>query len=246
MAAPLEPKLADLLVRLVELDAGEYQTFVPSFSGGGGDEADLIGLGEDAKVPEGPIRELADRDLLDMEVEPGKRLGKFRITPQGRSLAAQLATTGGGAIDLSWSFVSGILGEIYNLWRSENAPPLGVTGEAIQARTSSFVDSAQLASIIRELERAEWVECRTALGRALPRGVLPTPRTTALMEGWPTPDAKVVGEQFITQLEERIEEEPDEEKRSKLRQTLKTGGTTFRELSVEVAGAFLARQVGAS
>lgn len=59
-----------------------------------------------------------------------------------------------------------------------------------------------------------------------------------MMEGWPSPDARVVGEQFIAKLEERIEEEPDDEKRSKLRQALSAGGTTFRDVSVEVAGAF--------
>lgn len=100
MAALLDPKLAALLIHLVELDAGEYRTFHPHFPGGGGNEADLLDF-QHEKVPEGPIRELADRDLLDMEVAPGKRLGKFRITPEGRALTAQLAATGVGA--LSWS-----------------------------------------------------------------------------------------------------------------------------------------------
>lgn len=80
----------------------------------------------------------------------------------------------------------------------------------------------------------------------MPLAVRPSPRALALLEGWPSSDARVVGEQFLAHLEGRIEGEPDEEKRSKLRQALATGGTTFRELTVEVAGALLARQVGAS
>jgi hypothetical protein len=34
MAAPLDPKLADILVRLLRLDDGGYETFHPYFSGG--------------------------------------------------------------------------------------------------------------------------------------------------------------------------------------------------------------------
>lgn len=43
MAAPIGPKFADLLIRLLQLDGGNYDTFRPYFSGGGEREAELIG-----------------------------------------------------------------------------------------------------------------------------------------------------------------------------------------------------------
>lgn len=66
MSAPLEPPLAELLLRLVELDGGSYGTFVPYFSGESNPDAELIGH-EDVLIPPGPTRELADRGFLDME-----------------------------------------------------------------------------------------------------------------------------------------------------------------------------------
>jgi hypothetical protein len=46
-------------------------------------------------------------------------------------------------------------------------------------------------------------------------------------------------------LEEAIEAEPNEAKRSKLRAALATGGSALRDVAVEVAGTTLARSMGA-
>jgi hypothetical protein len=245
MATPLDPKLADQLVRLLQLDGGNYETFHPYFSGESEGEAELIGH-DDERVPEGPIKELDRLGYIDMRHEPGKRLGTFTITTEGRSLGGQLASAGDGAVDLSWPAVEPVLRQLHNIWKREGAPQLGISGSTIMGEIEPPMETAQFAAILQELARADWVEYRQGLGPPLPQGVRPTSRTLARFEGWPTEDAQIAGEQFVALLEARIEEEADEEKRSKLRQALKTGGTTFRELSVEVAGAFLARQVGAS
>jgi hypothetical protein len=244
MAPPLEPKLVDLLVRLVELDDGGYETFHPHFPGDGTPrEANLLNHGDET-IPEGPTRELADRGYLDMEPHPGKRLGKFRISERGRSLAAQLASVGEAAVDLSWSAVEPILIQIHKVWLSEGAPPLGIPGAMIVGKLQPQPETALFSAILHELQRGEWIEYRAGLGPPLPQGVRPTPKTIAYLEGWPTQDAQALGQQFVTRLEEAIEAEPDEVKRSKLRDALATGGSALRDVAVDVAGATLARSIG--
>ncbi len=242
MSAPLEPPLAALLIRLVKLDDGQYETFQPHFPGGGGREADLLGY--DEAIPEGPTKELANRGYLDMEPHPGERLGDFRISEQGRALAAQLASAGEGAVDLSWPVVEPVLRQIHNIWKREGAPQLGIPGAKIMGEIEPPMETAQFAAILQELARADWVEYRQRLGSSLPQGVRPTSRTIARFERWPTEDARIAGEQFVALLEERIDAEPDAEKQSKLRAALATGGTALKDLSVEVAAAIVARQVG--
>jgi hypothetical protein len=106
------------------------------------------------------------------------------------------------------------------------------------------METGQLAPILQELARAEWIEYRQLMGPPLPEGIRPTSRTLSRFEGWPTDDARIAGEQFVTLLEERVEAEPDDERRSKLRAALSTGGGALKDLSVEVAAAVVARQVG--
>jgi hypothetical protein len=242
MVAPLEPKLAELLVRLVEMDDGNYETFQPYFPGNGPlNEAILLNKREET-IPEGPTKELADRGYIDMEPTT-KRLGNFRISEQGRTLAAQLASVREGAVDLSWPTVEPILIQIHKLWLNEGAPPLGIPGSTVKANLSP-AETADLSAVLHELQRDGWIEFRAGLGPPLPQGVRPTSKTISYVEGWPTDDARIAGEQFVTLLEERVEAEPDEEKRSKLRAALSTGGTALRDLSVEVAAAVVTRQVG--
>jgi len=244
MASPLEPRLAELLIRLVTLDDGSYETFVPHFPGGGGDQAQLLTHGEEL-IPEGPTRELAGRGYLDMEPHPGKRLGKFRISERGRVLAAQLASAGPSSIDLSWSTVEPVLTEIHRVWLGEGAPPLGVPGAAISKELQPQLEVSHLSAILYELQRDEWIEYRAGLGPPLPQGVRPTSRTIAYLENWPSQDAQSLGRQFVVGLEEAIEAEPNEAKRSKLRAALATGGSALRDVAVEVAGTTLARSMGA-
>jgi hypothetical protein len=243
MAAPLDPKLADLLIRLLQLDGGNYDTFHPYFSGDSEGEAELIGH-DGERVPEGPIKELDRLGLIDMLPEPGKRLGTFTITTEGRSLGGQLASAGDGAVDLSWPAVESILRQIHNVWKREGAPELGIGGDAIQAQIEPPMETAQLVVILQELTRDEWLDTRSGWGPPLPMAVRPSSRTIARFEGWPTQDPRIAGEQFVALLEERIDAEPDAEKQSKLRAALATGGTALKDLSVEVAAAIVARQVG--
>jgi hypothetical protein len=86
MPAPLEPKLAELLIHLVEMDDGSYETFHPYFPGNGLlNEAILLNQ-RDQTIPEGSTKELADQGCLDMEAST-RRLGKSRISEQGRTLS---------------------------------------------------------------------------------------------------------------------------------------------------------------
>lgn len=244
MPAPLEPTLAELLIRLVELDDGRYETFHPHFPGGGGREANL--LGHDGElIPEGLTKELVNRGYLEMEGRSGKRLDKFRISENGRALATQLAAAGEGAVDLSWPTVEPILIQIHKIWLGEGAPPLGIPGRKVVEMLQPQPDTAHFSAILHELQRSNWIEHRAGFGPPLPQGVRPTSKTIAYMEGWPTQDANALGQQFVEQLEEAIEAEPDAIKRSKLRDALASGGSAFRDVAVEVAGATLARSMGA-
>lgn len=243
MPPPLEPTLAELLIRLVALDDGRYETFHPHFPGGGGKEAGL--LGHDGElIPEGPTNELANRGYLEMDDHSGKRLGKFRISEKGRALAAQLAAAGDGAVDLSWPTVEPILIQIHKIWLSAGAPPLGIPGGKVAGMLQPQPDTAHFSAILHELQRSDWIEYRAGYGPPLPQGVRPTSKTIAYVESWPTQDANALGRQFLTRLEEAIEAEPDEVKRSKLRAALASGGSALRDVAVEVAGATLARSVG--
>jgi hypothetical protein len=232
MAAPLEPKLAELLIRLVEMDDGNYETFIPHFPGNGPLNEALLLNHRDQTIPEGATKELADRGYLDMEFST-KRLGKFRISEAGRALAAQLASERDGAVDLSWPTVESILIQIHKLWLSEGAPPLGVPGSKIAANLPSS-ESVDLSAVLHELQRDGWIEYRARHWASIASG-----RPADLQ------DPQALGRQFVDQLEAAIEAEPDDVERSKLREAFAVGGSALRDVAVEVAGATLARSMGA-
>jgi hypothetical protein len=243
VTAPLDPRLADLLIRLANLDNDKYVTFHPYFAGGE-IEADLIGY-EGEKVPEGPTKELDRLGLIEMEREGGKRLGKFWLTKEGRSLAVELMSTANRPVDLSWPSVEPVLRQIHEVWKGEGAPPLGIPASGVLVGIALPMQAPEFMAILNALRDDEWVDFRQGLGPPLPQGLRPTRRTLAFYEGWPTNDPRVAGEQFVALLEERVEAEPDPEKRSKLRAAFETGGSAFKDLSVEVAAAIISRQIGA-
>jgi hypothetical protein len=49
----------------------------------------------------------------------------------------------------------------------------------------------------------------------------------------------------MERLEKAIEDEPDDDRRSTLREAFSAGGSALRDVAVEVAGATLARSMGA-
>jgi hypothetical protein len=225
------------------MDDGSYETFIPHFPGNGPLNEALLLTHRDEAIPEGATKELADRGFLDMEFST-KRLGKFRISESGRTLAAQLASAREGAVDLSWPTVEPILIQIHQIWLSEGAPPLGIPGSNVAANLPPS-ESADLSAVLHELQRDGWIEYRAGLGPPLPQGVRPTSKTISYFEGWPTRDPQALGRQFIDQLEKAIEDEPDDDRRSKLRETFTAGGSVLRDVAVEVAGATLARSISA-
>jgi len=225
------------------MDDGSYETFIPHFPGNGPLNEALLLNHRDQAIPEGATKELADRGFLDMEFST-KRLGKFRISESGRTLAAQLALGREGAVDLSWLTVEPVLIQIHKLWLSQGAPPLGIPGSNVAAHLPP-AESADLSAVLHELQRDGWIEYRAGLGPPLPQGVRPTSKTISYFEGWPTRDPQALGRQFVDQLEKAIEDEPDDDRRSKLREGFTAGGSALRDVAVEVAGATLARSMGA-
>jgi hypothetical protein len=179
-----------------------------------------------------------------MRPEPGKRLGTFSITGEGRTVGSQSEAAGDDEVDLSWDAVEPVLRLVHGLWKRDGAPQLGVSGEAISDALRPQIGTARLVAVLQELDRADWVEMKQGWGPPLPYAVRPTPRTLSRFDGWPTKDAGIAGEQFITLLEQRVEAEPDQEKRSRLKAALETGGSALKDLSVEVAAAIVARQIG--
>lgn len=244
MSAPLEPKLAELLIRLTKLDADRYETFQPHFSGDSLGEAELMGF-DGERVPEGPIKELADRGLLSMDVPPGKKLGEFRITERGRELAAELERANAESVDFSWSVVEPVVRQIHRAWLDAGAPLVGLSGPAVHEQLDIPLDQKRFAAVLHELQRQDWIEYRLSLGPQLPQGLKPSGKAVAYIDGWPTSDARVFAQQLIARLEERVDAEPDEAERSKLRASLAEVGTFVREVAVEVAGKTLAQQAGA-
>lgn len=239
MNAPLEPPLAELLLRLVELDGGSYETFVPYVSSESNPEAELVGH-DDVLIPPGPTRELAARGFLDMEATTEK-LGKFSISERGRTLAAQLSSESEGPIDLSWTAVEPVLVGIHTAWLREGAPPVGFAGAEIAARLK--MSPGRLSAILTALGDDDWIEYRQLVGPQLPQGVRPSAKAIRYLNRWPTGDARELGEAFLAKLDERIDAEPDSEEKSRLKATLQQGGTGFRELLVEVVAAIASRQL---
>lgn len=237
MAESLEPPLAELLIRLVELDGGNYETFVPHFTFDGTGEAELIGF-DDEHVPEGPIRELDRLGLLDME-PTDKKLGKFSLTADGRRVAAQIASEQGGAVDFSWPTVAPVLAQIEQLWKQGGAPFQGLNGMELGDKLG--MSDEQLVPILAALRGMGLIEYRDQLGPDRPNGIKPTPEAIAQLNGWPSGDD--FGRALLAALEERIEAEPDPDKQSKWRTALSQGGEGFRELIVEVAAAIASRQI---
>lgn len=94
MSPSLQPDLNILLARLVEIDNGTYAMFVPRISA----RTRQVHLrqpaaDEDEAFPLDPLNELAGRGYLDMDTEPGKRIGNFRITEAGRETVRGAADT---------------------------------------------------------------------------------------------------------------------------------------------------------
>jgi hypothetical protein len=240
MPRPLEPKLSELLIRLVELDGDSYETFVPHVSGESNPEAELIGH-DNVLIPPGLTRELARRGFLDME--PGtSKIGKFVISEEGRTLAARLEKESQGTVDLSWPAVLPVLIEIDTVWRNEGAPTGGLNGMTIADKLD--ISPNQLSPVLSALEADDWLEYRELMGPPLPQGIKPSPKAISFVNGWPRGDGTDFGREVLARLDERIEAEPDPKKRSKLQATLVQGGAGFRELLVEVAAAVASRQMG--
>ena len=98
-------------------------------------EAELIGH-DDERVPEGPISELNRLRLIDMQPEPGKRLGPFTITTEGRILGGQLASAGDEAVDLSWPAVEPSSARYTTSGSAKELPSLGSVGMRFRGRAS--------------------------------------------------------------------------------------------------------------
>jgi hypothetical protein len=243
MAEQLEPKLTAVLVRLAEIDDERYETFVPAVTGESEGKAELVGSGTDELFEPGQLKELATRGHLEMEAT-GNVLGKFRLTPKGRRVAAEAQLQADGTVDLSWSEALRVLGQIHEHWKHQGANPAGDPGDAAYREVDFSMPEEQFGALVRALEKDGWVDATWAWQGSLPLRVQPTQRAISLLEGWPTEDRRIVGEQFIARLEAQIDDEPDAEKQSKMRQGLSMGGSALREFLIDTAAAIAARQSG--
>jgi DNA-binding PadR family transcriptional regulator len=239
MSQPLEPPLAELLLRLVELDDGRFETFVPVVTGESSPEAELISrAGSGEQIPPSLTVELASRGYLDMHREAGKIIGKFTITERGREAAAQLRPAGSAPVDLSWPSVRPVLIEIHAVWVEEGAPMLGLNGTTFAERAGMTV--GQLDPVLTALRGDGWIEYRDTFGPPLPMGIKPSAKGIRFLNGWPSGDSDEFAKELLSRLEERIETDPDMEKRDKWHRALASGG---RDLVVEVAAALVSRQI---
>jgi hypothetical protein len=248
----LEPHLAALMIRLVELDAGRYRTFVPVFRGGmGGAEFLDVELRDGETFDEGAIHELEAHGLVSIE-PTGKRLGKFRITPLGRETAGDARTAAGAAyqrrldrgdddnVDLDWPAVESIAAGIYRLYKT-NGGDRGLNGSAVRDELAPAMRDAPFSRVLRELRDQEWITYVAEAGRSIPVGVRAAPKMTSHFGRWPSGggDNDLVLVRLLSALEDATADAPPEKKETARRIRdfiLDLGSKTTAEIVTRASG----------
>lgn len=240
---PLEPPLADLLLRLVRADDGAYDTFRPAFDPQYGMvfTSHVFPEGE-PKIEPGLVRGLADHDLVEIDDTPGKILGPFRITTLGRRTAQAAATSAtarvhqrqqrgeGQAVDTSWSALEPILRAIHDTWVAAGADrPL--SGRTVHHSAAPELTEAQFATSLRLLRDGGHLEYFAEIGPTIPNGVKPTQRTIERYGGWPGNTDDQIVQRLLDAFDQAIDETDDPDQKSKIRKAREAVGDISKSVA---------------
>lgn len=245
---PLEPELADLLLRLVRIDAGAHETFRPVFRGGMAPMIFTSHALEDGEpeIKPGLVHGLADYALVDLEPAPNKILGPFRITPLGRRTAQAVATSAsasvyrrerrgdGQPVDTSWRALEPILVAIHDRFVAAGASR-ELSGRDAHQGAAPDLTEAQFAASLRVLRDGGYLEYRSEVGPVVPNGIRPTQRTIERLGRWPTDDPNQLADRLLDALDVAIENASSPEDRTRLQQAREALG----EVSKSAAGGMV-------
>lgn len=252
---PLEPPLADLLLRLVRIDKGAYNTFRPAFDPEYGMVFTSHAFEEgEPKIEPGLVRGLADHELVEIDDTPGKILGPFRITPLGRRTAQAAATSAtarvhqrerrgeGKAVDTTWGALEPILRAVHDAWVAAGADrPL--SGRAVHQTAAPELTEAQLATSLRLLRDGGQLDYFAEVGPTIPNGIKPTQRTIERYGGWPGNTDDQIVQRLLDALDKAIDDTDDPDQKSKIRKAKEAVGDISK--SVAAAAIFHAGKTAA-
>jgi hypothetical protein len=209
----------DILGPLVAADdaVGESRTFTLTYTGGF-DQRVLIGHAgwpqEQPAPSDAMVDELADRGWVRITDYNGK--GRiFAVTGEGRrAWHEHLAQTSHvpGRVDLEWTAARPLLQELYEAYRDQGAPALGVN---LIPLLNDETRKRQVETLVPELIRGGWLE----VGRdsaAGPVAVRPTTKTLQVFAGWPSGPADDVVEDLASAIQAEIDKTADPDEKSRL------------------------------
>ncbi len=212
---------AEIAIRgqLVAADdaVGESRTFTLTYTGGF-DQRVLIGHAgwpqEQPAPSDVQVDELGARDWLRITAYNGK--GRiFAVTAEGHhAWHEHLAQTSHvpGRVDLTWTAARPFLQELYEVYRDQGAPALGVN---LVPLLKDETRKRQVEALVPELVRGGWLE----VGRdsaAGPVGVRPTTKTLQVFAGWPSGPADDVVEDLASAIQAEIDKAADPDEKSRL------------------------------
>ncbi|MGO9974395.1 MAG: hypothetical protein ACLP01_16645 [Solirubrobacteraceae bacterium] len=212
--------ILEILGVLVAADetAGEPHTFTLGYGGSGRFIAGHPGWPEDGVAPSHvEVDELADLGYVRVERRDGNGR-QFSVTGEGRRAwerrKALLAPRTGTSVDLSWTVARAVLHELYQQYRAQGAPEVGIETMTIVGAAD---DPASAKAAIRELVGDGYLVVIADDDQGdVPSIVRPTPKTLKVEEGWPGSSAEAVIADLVEALEGKIQTTTDADEKSAL------------------------------
>jgi hypothetical protein len=241
----LEEPLASVLQRLVEIDADRYEKYVPTIDSNDTEwprRAVLVSAGaDDDHFAPGHLAELGARGYLDIEHRPGKIVAPFRLTTDGRRLGHELAARAAvpadaAAISSAWPTIEPVLQAAVRAF--DLAGQRAVSVDTVADAMGSSADSA-LRSRLQLLVAANYLEPAAAREQ-----YVPTEKALIACSDWPASDVDRLVSGIVDGLTQRIANEPDETKRTKLQAALDELRGFILDVAKDVAKGYASSRLG--
>lgn len=227
MSATIRPELEAILMRLVEAwDTGERKgqkvDFMWSQTMGGDPRARITHPGlagvEEARIAVPDLRELEDAGLVAL-TDTRRGGGQLRLTGDGLAYANRIRQrTRRAPGGLAWKEdVRPVLGAVYAA-TSATGSAFGVDQAAVNEELGRDPKDATTDRVLHELERSGYLEASvSATGDMLGANVVRlTEKGLQQVAGWPSQDSLGMADRLLWVLEERIEQAPTEDERTRL------------------------------
>jgi hypothetical protein len=248
----LEPRLHEILLAIVHAYRvevrGRREPLSHVRSGAMKEEVLHAGWPDD-----GPVVGREDLEALDelgwIRVTELRRSWTFAPTQQAMESVAQYEreltrSQSPVSVDMSWSSVRPVLNAVVDVWERHGASPnASVTVTGVAKELGRTEDDLFVLRAVEMLDESGWVEADYQMGTEGPLSARPLPKALSGARGWPGGGQDAAAERLLAALEELIEREPDEVRRTKLSRVrefmIDLGANTVSEIAAKAAGGAL-------